>query len=81
MTQPVGHAFVASEPNPMRIRLGAGPGGVTCATCRELKAVSGHTRTFYKCLLRGVSSGAATDHRKRWRACAAYVPRPRGERP
>jgi len=40
-----------------------------------------HTRTYYKCLLRGVSSGAATDHRKRWLACAAYVPRPPGERP
>ena len=45
--------------------------GRQCKTCKHLTS---HTRarTYYKCLLRGVTRGAGTDHRAGWPACGRY---------
>ena len=59
------------EPNPMRATHGPGPDGVRCKTCAYL-SVHGRSRNYYKCELRGVTSGSATDHRINWAACSLY---------
>lgn len=62
------------EPNPCRVRLGYGPEGKTCKTCRWLIATGYRTnRTFYKCTFRGVTHGQGTDHRLKWKACRKYM--------
>lgn len=61
------------EPNPMRTKLGAGPEGKLCKTCRWLDCHQYGRRRFYKCGFRGDTAGAATDHRLRWKACRKYA--------
>lgn len=64
---------VASE-NPMVYRLGRGPEGATCRTCRWIVCHESPARKrFYKCRLRGVTSGPGTDHRLKWPACGRYA--------
>lgn len=62
---------IAAEPNPMRAAHGNGPPGARCKTCVYL-TVHGHSRNYYKCGLRGITSGSATDHRINWSACSLY---------
>ena len=71
---PWGEGATAPEPNPCRVKLGHGPEGKTCKTCRWLLATSYRTnRTFYKCSFRGVTHGEGTDHRLKWGACGKYA--------
>jgi|SRR5947209_6764882 len=60
--------------NPCVDRFGAGPAGKTCAECRFFIGIV-HSRTFYKCELRGVTNGPGTDHKRRWQACAKFEQR------
>jgi hypothetical protein len=74
-----GHLFGGSEevagvlsPNPMVRRFGPGPEGAVCRDCRWLHAFE-YSRVYYKCELRGISHGPATDHRVRWPACGQFT--------
>jgi hypothetical protein len=58
--------------NPMLAFAGAGPEGKTCASCLHLFRVGGVAGRYYKCELRRVTGGPATDHRVRWPACSRY---------
>lgn len=62
--------------NPCVIAFGPGPEGATCSDCVHLFRVGGVAGRYYKCDLRRVSSGPATDHRVRWPACARYEREP-----
>jgi len=56
--------------NPLVLLYGVTP-EKQCKTCKHL---TGHrrARTYYKCLLRGVTHGPGTDHRVGWPACGRY---------
>lgn len=60
--------------NPCVALYGPEPQGRTCEQCRHLIGIC-HARTYYKCLLRGVTNGPKTDHRMRWQACAKFEDR------
>jgi len=62
--------------NPMILTVGRGGEGTICGTCSHLFLVGGVAGRYYKCDLRRVSSGPATDHRVRWPACARWEARP-----
>lgn len=59
---------------------GPGPEGKTCKGCIRLR---GHRtaggRTYYKCLVYGVSSGPGTDWRLRWPACGLFEENTNGQ--
>jgi len=59
------------EPNPMIPKVGRGPEGERCKTCRFLYGKT-FSKTYYKCKWRGDTNGAGTDHRVNWNACAKY---------
>ena len=61
--------------NPVVAALGPGPEGRICRDCSHLFRVGGVAGRYYKCDLRKVTSGAATDHRVRWPSCAAFEER------
>ena len=56
----------------MAARFGRGPEGATCGGCQHLQA-AGYRRTYFKCGRYGVSMSAATDWRKKWPACGAFL--------
>lgn len=60
--------------NPMVRVFGEGPPNARCATCAHL-LVREYARRYYKCALRKVTGGPATDHRKNWPACGKYQPK------
>jgi hypothetical protein len=47
-----------------------------CGTCAHRVLIGHHDRTYPKCELGPVSSGAATDVRRAWPACERYEARP-----
>lgn len=62
--------------NPCVVVYGVGPNGVTCADCVHLRyrpRPSG--KKFWKCDLRALTDGPATDHRKSWPSCGRYEKR------
>ena len=61
--------------NPMLLAVGPGPEGKSCADCGHLFRVGGVAGRYYKCALRRVTSGPATDHRVNWPACARFAER------
>lgn len=61
-----------AQVNPCVVAFGPGPEGRTCGSCTHLFAMGGVAGRYLKCDLRRVTSGAATDHRSRWPACARY---------
>lgn len=61
----------AGNGNPCLQPFGKGPAGETCRHCAHLSA-NHCSKTYYKCLLRGVTSGPATDHRVTWPACGKF---------
>jgi hypothetical protein len=63
--------------NPCVIAFGPGPDGKRCGTCSHIWARGDVAGTYLKCDLRLSTSGAATDHRARWPACAKYEERVR----
>ena len=46
--------------------------GESCGSCSHLLRRGGARNTFFKCELRGVTRGPATDVRKKWPACASW---------
>jgi len=58
--------------NPCLAAFGLGVEGRRCGGCFHLYRVGGVAGRFYKCDLRRVTSGAATDHRVRWPACGRF---------
>lgn len=58
--------------NPCVSLYGRGPEGATCKGCLHLVSVNGGSRNFWKCDLRKITHGKATDHRVRWPACGRY---------
>lgn len=64
------------SPNPCIALYGHGPIGEVCGSCDRL-ICHGWTRNYYKCPLRKVTHGAATDHRVSWPACGMWRARSR----
>jgi hypothetical protein len=61
-----------ANPNPM-VRKGGILKGYKCGKCEHLLVTESPAgKRFFKCRHRGVTSGAATDHRKGWDACVLY---------
>jgi hypothetical protein len=60
--------------NPCIAQYGPGPNGKTCDQCSRLVGIC-HARTYYKCRLRKVTNGPASDHSRRWQACAKFEQR------
>lgn len=57
----------------MHARYGDGPAGTTCGACASLIGHHVNRRSFFKCARYGDSSSTATDWRKKWAACGAFV--------
>lgn len=57
--------------NPCIAVFGAGPDGTRCKDCQHLRSKEG-SKTFYKCALRTITNGPATDHKVNWPTCAKY---------
>ena len=55
--------------NPM-LKLGAGPSGLHCRTCKHIERHQQSVR-WMKCAKR-TPGGPATDHRSGWSACVLY---------
>ena len=61
--------------NPMVNAYGPGPKGKRCGDCVFIRRFR-YTRTYFKCAKRGITHGAATDHRLSWDACAKFTAPP-----
>jgi len=63
--------------NPCIALYGAGPDGQTCKGCTHLRypLMRNPKAHHWKCDLRKLSHGAATDHRVTWQACTKYEKR------
>lgn len=74
---PVPAAALPPIGNPCIAPYGLGPVGALCADCVHLRyAVERNPQArHYKCDLRRLSHGAATDHKVRWTACGHYEKR------
>lgn len=57
--------------NPCFHAYGPGPEGEQCKNCIHLIGIC-YSKTVYKCDLRKLTHGAATDHKVRWPACAKF---------
>jgi hypothetical protein len=57
--------------NPCIAVFGAGPDGSKCKNCKQLRSKAG-SKTFYKCALRSITNGPATDHKINWPGCAKF---------
>lgn len=44
-----------------------------CKDCQMFIRKHGYSKMYFKCVLRGDTSGAATDHRANWPACGKFV--------
>lgn len=60
------------DPNPCVQKYGRGPPGVKCKDCAYLAIKPTYSKNYYKCRVRGITSGAATDHRVSWNACGLF---------
>ncbi len=63
---------IKAEPNPCVRLFGLGPEEVTCRHCKHLIRNEAWSKTYLKCFYRGVTNGAATDHRAGWKACKKF---------
>lgn len=67
---------IAAQANPCIAIYGPDTfGSRTCKWCVHL-TVHQHSRRYYKCDLRRVTHGAASDHRVNWPACGRYEHKP-----
>lgn len=57
--------------NPMVIKYGP-KAGRTCKTCKHIFVGGSGSRGYYKCRLRGNTSGPGTDHLLNWEACGQF---------
>lgn len=65
------HQSEFQDPNPCVRWFGLGPEGRKCKDCKHLICFA-YSKNYYKCDQRRITSGAATDHRIRWNACAKF---------
>lgn len=69
-------AWLVTQPppqeNPMVNKFGKGPDGVVCKDCACFVRRGGYSKTYFKCRLRGITSGPGTDHRAGWQACGQF---------
>jgi hypothetical protein len=57
--------------NPMVVTFGFGPKDKRCKHCAHL-CYHEVAKRYYKCRLRGITCGAATDHRCNWPTCGKF---------
>lgn len=57
--------------NPCIAVFGDGPDGSRCKNCTQLRYKNG-SKKFFKCALRTITNGPATDHRANWPGCAKF---------
>jgi hypothetical protein len=57
--------------NPCIAVFGDGPDGSRCKNCTQLRYKAG-SKKFFKCALRTITNGAATDHKVNWPGCAKF---------
>lgn len=57
--------------NPM-LRLGPGPDEYRCKHCVHLRINQPGSNKYFKCKLRGITSGPNTDHRANWPTCIKF---------
>ena len=60
--------------NPCLALYGPGPEGKTCDGCALLVGIA-KAKTYYKCKQRKYTNGPATDHKRKWPACAKFEER------
>ncbi len=63
------------QTNPCISLYGTGPEKQTCKGCIHLRYPLQYSAKHWKCDLRKLSHGTATDHRVGWPACARYEKR------
>ena len=61
--------------NPCLVVYGPGPEGAKCKTCVHCRYPLHQSGRFWKCDLRRLTHGRATDHRVTWPACGKYEER------
>jgi len=74
--------FDAGEPKPREkrtctpARVGSGPEGQTCGTCRHASAIDHNARRYYKCGKCRCywTHGAGSDIKLKWAACREWQP-------
>lgn len=65
---------VPNRVNPCLAMYGKGPDDKRCKTCVHLVSFA-CAKKYYKCDLRKITHGRATDHLVNWPACSQYQPR------
>jgi hypothetical protein len=65
---------IVDKGNPCVRLHGLDPQGRKCSGC-ALLACNHKSRNYYKCRLRGITNGAATDHKFNWPACGKFEER------
>lgn len=58
--------------NPCIGVFGPGPDAFRCKSCKNLLARGNGAKNFYKCALRTITNGPATDHKANWPACGKF---------
>ncbi len=58
--------------NPCIALYGPGADNQTCKGCVHLRYQSSANKRYWKCDLRKLTHGHATDHKVRWQACGRY---------
>ncbi len=61
--------------NPCILQFGEGVTGQTCQGCVHLRFSAQYRNRYWKCDLRPLTHGKATDHRINWPACSRYEKR------
>ena len=73
-------AWLAKQPQPVKenpcIKLyGPGPEAKRCGDCTHIKVMGGYSKRIYKCDLRPITGGEASDHRLKWHTCEKFEDR------
>lgn len=61
--------------NPCVLLYGSGPEDKKCGDCTHFHRLYYHNQTYFKCDLRKITHGAASDHRLRWPTCSKFEER------
>lgn len=68
-----------AKANPLLAAYGSGPVGVTCGKCAHCRYPEGYVKRHWKCDLRKLTHGSATDHSVRFQACGRFTLRKAGD--
>ncbi|WP_158993421.1 hypothetical protein [Mucilaginibacter sp. L196] len=58
--------------NPCIAVFGAGPDNTRCKACKHLASKGNGAKNFFKCDLRTITNGPATDHKANWPTCSKF---------